>query len=94
MGPHPENAKKIPKVYSMMLNDGTSFMVLIEWQAGNDKFKDPTLWLRILTTRGKQLASIPLRDLAQVNELAIAIEGIAGQIEADKTGLTKPAKAL
>jgi len=94
MGQHPENAKKIPKVYSMMLNDGTSFMVLVEWQVGSAKFPEPTLWLRILTTRGKQLASIPLRDVAQINELAIAIEGIAGQIEADKSGLTKPVKAL
>lgn len=91
---HPENAKKLPKVYSMMLNDGTSFMVLIEWQQGSTKFPEPTLWLRILSTRGKQLASIPLRDVAQVNELAIAIEGIAAQLESDKTGLTKPAKAL
>lgn len=91
---HPENAKKIPKVYTMMLNDGTSFMVLIEWQAGSEKYKEPTLWFRILSTRGKQLASLPLRDVAQVNELAIAIEGIAAQIESDKTSLPKPAKAL
>lgn len=91
---HPENAKRLPKVYTMMLNDGTSFMVMIEWQEGNKKFPEPTLWFRILSTRGKQLASLPLRDVAQVNELAIAIEGIAAQIESDKTSLPRPAKAL